>query len=173
MPLSENSCHVYKKRYMILMHFLLSEVPHKISWPYNERWVFLKELKFWNLLDLRVCDCFLNALLFLDINLHDLVTMYLNNASSLSFMEMLWHNASSESLIHWGRDKIVSISQMTFSNAFSLMKICELRVRFLRSLFLRFELTIFQHWFRWWLGTEQVASHYLKQWWLAYWRICA
>ena len=27
------------------------------------------------------------------------------------------------------------------------------------------ELTIRQHWFRYWLGTEQVTSHYLSQWW--------
>ena len=33
------------------------------------------------------------------------------------------------------------------------------------NLFSRVELVIIQHWFRWWLGTKQVASHYLKQWW--------
>ena len=33
-------------------------------------------------------------------------------------------------------------------------------------MFLRFELTIFQHWFRWWLGTNKATSHYLNQWWL-------
>ena len=41
------------------------------------------------------------------------------------------------------------------------------------SLFLRVELTIFQHWFRWWLGAGQATSHYLNQWWLVYRRIYA
>ena len=49
----------------------------------------------------------------------------------------------------------------------------EFRLRFHWSLFLRFELTIFQHWFRWWLGAVQATSHYLNQWWLVYWRIYA
>ena len=35
------------------------------------------------------------------------------------------------------------------------------------------QLTIFQHWFRWWLGAVQATSHYLNQWWLVYWRIYA
>ena len=37
-------------------------------------------------------------------------------------------------------------------------------------LFLRDKLTIFQHWFRYWLGADQATSHYLKQ---VYWRIYA
>ena len=47
------------------------------------------------------------------------------------------------------------------------------RLRFHWSLFLRFESTIFQHWFRWWLGADQTTSHHLNQWWLVYWRIYA
>ena len=43
---------------------------------------------------------------------------------------------------HWGQDK------KTFSNEFSWMKMYEFCLRFHWSLFLRFELTIFQHWFR-------------------------
>ena len=58
--------------------------------------------------------------------------------------------------------------QTTFSNAFSWMKIYEFRLRFHWNLFLRVQLTIFQHWFRWWLGADQAASHYLNQWWLDY-----
>ena len=41
------------------------------------------------------------------------------------------------------------------------------------SLFLRFESTILQHWFRKWLGADQATCHYLNQWWLVYWRIYA
>ena len=33
------------------------------------------------------------------------------------------------------------------------------------------QLTIFQHWFRYWLGTVQATSHYLNQCWLDYRRI--
>ena len=51
-------------------------------------------------------------------------------------------------LTHWGRDQIDAISQTTFANAFSWMKINEFPLGFHWSLFLRFELTIFQHWFR-------------------------
>ena len=76
-------------------------------------------------------------------------------------------------LTHWGRDKMAAIFQTTFSNAFSRMKMYEFRLRFHWILFLRFELTIFQHWFRKWLGADQATCHYLNQWWLVYRRIFA
>ena len=54
-------------------------------------------------------------------------------------------------LTHWGCDKMAGIFQMTFSNAFSWMKmIFEFWIQFDWSLFLRVQLTI---------------SHYLNQWW--------
>ena len=74
-----------------------------------------------------------------------------------------------QNLTHWGWDKFATISQMSFSNAFSGMKMYKFCVRFHWSLLLRFELMIFQYWFRWWLGVDQVTSHYLNQWWLVYW----
>ena len=49
---------------------------------------------------------------------------------------------------HWGRDEMAAIFQTTFWNAFSRKKMYEFRLQFHWSLFLRFELTIFQHWFR-------------------------
>ena len=76
-------------------------------------------------------------------------------------------------LTYWGRDQIDAMSQTTFSNAFSRMKMNKFCLGFHWSLFLRFELTIFQHWFRWWLGADQATSHYLNQWWLVYWHIYA
>ena len=76
-------------------------------------------------------------------------------------------------LTHWGRDKMDAISQTTFSSAFSWMKIFEFWLKFHWSLFPRVQLTIFQHWFRWWLGAVQATSHYLNQWWLIYRRIYA
>ena len=50
-------------------------------------------------------------------------------------------------LTHWGQDKMDPILQTTFSSAFSWMKIYEFRLRFHWSLFIRVQLTIFQHWF--------------------------
>ena len=47
---------------------------------------------------------------------------------------------------HWGRYKMAAISQMTFWNVFSWMKMYEFRLRFHWNLLLRFELTIYQHW---------------------------
>ena len=76
-------------------------------------------------------------------------------------------------LTHWGRDKMAAVSQTALSNAFSWMKMLEFRLRFHWCLFLRFELTIFQHWFRYWLGAGQATSHYLNQCWPVYWRIYA
>ena len=76
-------------------------------------------------------------------------------------------------LTHWGRERMAAISQTTFSNAFSWMKIYEFRLKFHWSLFPRVQLTIFQHWFRQWLGADQATSHYLNQWWLDYQRIYA
>ena len=55
--------------------------------------------------------------------------------------------ASYEGLTHWGHDEIDGISQKTFSNAFSLMKMNEISLGFHWSLFLRFKLTIWQYWF--------------------------
>ena len=68
---------------------------------------------------------------------------------------------------------VAAISQTTFWNAFSWMKMYEVRLQFHWSLFLRFEITILQHWFRWWLGADLAPSHNLNQWWLIYWCIYA
>ena len=41
------------------------------------------------------------------------------------------------------------------------------------KIFLRYQLSILQHWSRQWLGAVQATSHYLNQWWLVCWRIYA
>ena len=51
-------------------------------------------------------------------------------------------------LTHWGREKMDAISQTTFWSAVSWMKMFEFPMKFHWSLFLRVQLTIFQHWFR-------------------------
>ena len=50
-------------------------------------------------------------------------------------------------LTHWGRDKMDAISQTTLSNPFSWMKIFDFWLKFHWSLFVRFQLTVFHHWF--------------------------
>ena len=52
-----------------------------------------------------------------------------------------------EAETHWSRDKMAAISQTTFSNACSLMKMFKFRLKFHWSLFTGVQLTIFQHWF--------------------------
>ena len=42
---------------------------------------------------------------------------------------------------------------------------------FFLTFFLGVQLTIFQHWFRYWLGAEQARSHFLNQWCEVYWHI--
>ena len=87
--------------------------------------------------------------------------------------QCMWYQGPGSTLTHWGQDKMAAISQTTLSNSFSWMKIFQFRIKFDWSLFLRFQFTIFQHWFRWWLGAGQATSHYLNQWWSVYWRIYA
>ena len=67
--------------------------------------------------------------------------------------------------------KLPPLSQMTFSNAFSWMNMYEFCIKLHWDLFLKFELIIFQHWFKEWLGTDQATNHYLNQWWLVCWCI--
>ena len=87
------------------------------------------------------------------------------------FSNILWpHNTI---LTHWGRDKMAAIIQTVFSNAFSWMKIYQFPLRFHWSLFLREQLTIFQHWLWWCLGASQMTSRYPNQWWSIYWRLHA
>ena len=59
-----------------------------------------------------------------------------------------YKSSTSLAFQHWGRDKMAAIFQTTFSNGFSWMKMYEFRLTFHLSLFLRVQLTIFQHWFR-------------------------
>ena len=70
-------------------------------------------------------------------------------------------------LTHWGRGKMSAIFQTPFSNAFSWIKIVVFWWKFRWNLFPRVQLTIFQLWFREWLGASQETSHYLNQWWLS------
>ena len=50
-------------------------------------------------------------------------------------------------------------------DTFSWMKNFVVWLKFHWSLFVRVQLTIPQHWFRWWLDTEWATSYYLNQCW--------
>ena len=67
-------------------------------------------------------------------------------------------------LTHWVWDT-AAILQSTISKAFSWMKFFIFWFIFQWSLFLSVQLTINQHWFRYWLGTKQVTMHNLNPWW--------
>ena len=54
-------------------------------------------------------------------------------------------NAFTPSFTNWGRDKMVAISQTIFSNKYFSNKVFEFRLTFHWTLFLRVQLTIFQH----------------------------
>ena len=88
------------------------------------------------------------------------ISVFCYNLHHISFPEPSWEQVSfspgncllpkntKPELTHWGGDKMDAISQTTFSNTFSWKKIYEFRLRFHWSMFLMFELIIFQHWFR-------------------------
>ena len=59
-----------------------------------------------------------------------------------------WQGQFIKRVIHWRRDKIAAIFQITYLSAFSWMKVYEFRFKFHWSLFLGVQLTIFQHWSR-------------------------
>ena len=69
------------------------------------------------------------------------------------------HKNKPSMLTHWGRNKVDAISQTTFWSTFSWTKMFQFRITFHWSLFLRVQLTIIQHWFRYWLGAVQAKSH--------------
>ena len=74
-------------------------------------------------------------------------------------------------LTHLGRESMASICHTTFSNTVSWMKMSEFCLRFRWNWFPRFQLTISQHLFKYWLGADQAISHYLKQRLLMYIRV--
>ena len=67
--------------------------------------------------------------------------------------------------INWGRDKMVAIFGRNILKCILLNEIFKFWIKFQWSLFLMVQLTFSQHWFRYWLGTKQVISHYMNQWW--------
>ena len=71
---------------------------------------------------------------------NSIVIMRLNECTWLYWNINGRYSVAFPSLTHWGRDKMATIFQTTFSNAFSWMKMYEFRLRFHWSLFLRLQL---------------------------------
>ena len=89
----------------------------------------------------------------------DIHSYYMDDISMNQGNWCWWHNEHNGMLTHWGRscdtpltqwgrDKMAAISQTTFSSAFSWMTMYDFRKWLHWSVFLMFQLTIFQHWFR-------------------------
>ena len=78
-----------------------------------------------------------------------LVRLHQQQWTPKSKMSVINHNKiqSCQRLTHLPLDKMVAISQTTFSNAFSWMKSFAFRFKFHWSLFQRVQSTINQHWF--------------------------
>ena len=110
--------------------------------------------------------------IFLSSNISELSEAWL----PINYHVHIWQLSCSDicqTFKYWGRDKIDAIFQTTCLNAFSWMKLYKFQWKFHWGLFLKVQLTIPQHWLRWWLDADQATSHYLHQWWLVYWRIYA
>ena len=98
---------------------------------------------------------------------------FCNNAHANDTAVLLWNRCAylQETITHWGRVNVV-IFQIKFSMHFLEWKLW-ISLKISPKFFLRFQYTILQSLFRWWLGTDQSTSHYLNQWWTVYWRIYA
>ena len=82
----------------------------------------------------------------------------------------LWHNWDARAVIVTGYlispwTKRPPFHRRYFQMHFSWMKSFVFWLKFHGKLFLRIQLTITKYWFRWWLGAEYAASHYLNQCW--------
>ena len=80
---------------------------------------------------------------------------------------------SCKSISHWAPRQVTTISQMTFSNAFSWMKTYEFPLRLHWSLSLKVQINNIPTLVQIMLGADQATNHYLNQCWSVYWRIYA
>ena len=85
-----------------------------------------------------ITSCWLNNCSFSDLRCQDMLVM------SLMFLPHK-HSLCQMTFLNTLRPRQIDV---VFANAFSWMKMLEFRLRFHWNLFLRVELTVFQHWFR-------------------------
>ena len=87
-----------------------------------------------------------------------LYTRYIRSSSS--------HKPESRYVLtYWGQDNMAANLQTTSWNAFSWMKIIVFLIEFHRYMFSGVRISIWQHWFRWWLGACPATSQRLNQCW--------
>ena len=85
----------------------------------------------------------------------------------MSFIELYHINYITLIISHYhfeGDTKCRHFTDDIFKCIF-FMKIFQFRLKFHWRMFPMDQLTTCQHWFRQWLGTKQVTSHYLNLWW--------
>ena len=86
---------------------------------------------------------------------------------------VLWDSSDGQKVIHWGLDIMPGILRTASWSEFLSMKIIAFLFKFNWNLFPSVQWMVSQHWFRWWLGTWQLPSHYLNQCWPGLWmHIC-
>ena len=87
------------------------------------------------------------------------VNVFENQICKILFDRLQWGLAYSDiSITAIVRDRMAAIFQTTFSNTFPWMKMYKFRLRLHWSLYERVQSTIFQNWFRWWLGPTRLLS---------------
>ena len=98
---------------------------------------------FWNI-------CKISPMWHLPASLQEMFETSINKMClKITYLKLLQHwVAMCETINTWRQRQNGTISQRTFSNAFSWIKIYKFHFRLHWRLFLRFRLTIFQHWFR-------------------------
>ena len=108
-------------------------------------------IKKWWYSDMHVCIFIEQYHIDLATQNRDMLEWFIYKPTILSYLYIIplyeTLSLSNQMLTHWGRDKMDAISQMTFSNAFSWMKMFEFRLKFHWSLSPRVQLTVFQQWF--------------------------
>ena len=136
-------CHQFKNisfQVSIFKHFILSMLTGcrhskwltRPSWNFTAFWMFV-----------RITKCCFHAL-------------FLQIYNKCNHLQSQWqlkdrHECTIRKiaiLTHCGRDKMADILQTTFSNAFSLMKMFEMRLKFNWRMFLRVQLTMGKRYFR-------------------------
>ena len=87
----------------------------------------------------------------------------LNLSESAWWIIAYWTEYDWVSSPHWGRGEMTTILQTAFWNQLSCQRCCIL-IQASQKYVPTVWLTLSRKWFRWWLGTEQVRSLYLRQW---------
>ena len=105
------------------------------------KWFMSSRLKFW-----KHSFCF--SLVSSDPIKHNYTHIMIAQLQIMTGLTNTFNVIARHMLTYWRRDEMDAITQTTFSSAFFWKKMFQFRPKFHWSLFLRVQLTIFQHWFR-------------------------